>query len=36
MLWDFELHYNNSSIQNIKHVLRCNSRFLKLEARNKS
>ena len=36
MLWDFELLYNNISIQNRKHVLRRNSSFLKLEARNKS
>ena len=36
MLWDFKLFYHSSSIQEMKHVLRPNSRFLKFEARNKS
>ena len=33
MLWDFKLFYRSSSIIEIKHVLRPNSRFLKFEAR---
>ena len=35
MLWDFKLFYHSSSIQEMKHVLKPNSRFLKFEARNK-
>ena len=34
MLWDFELFYHNSSIQEMKYVLRSNSPFLKFELRN--
>ena len=34
MLWDLKLFYHSSSIQEMKHVLRPNSRFLKFEARN--
>ena len=33
MLWDFKSFYHSSSIQEIKHVLRPNSSFLKFEAR---
>ena len=33
MLWDFKVFYRSSSIKEIKHVLRPNSRFLKFEAR---
>ena len=33
VLWDFKLFYHSSSIQEMKHVLRSNSRFLKFEAR---
>ena len=33
MLWDLKSFYHSSSIQEIKHVLRFNSRFLKFEAR---
>ena len=33
MLWNFNLFYHSSSIQEMNHVLRPNSRFLKLEAR---
>ena len=36
MLWNFNLFYHSSSIQEMKHVLRPNSRFLKVEARNNS
>ena len=36
MLWDFKLFYHSSSVQEMKHVLRLNSSFLKFEARNKS
>ena len=36
MLWNFNLFYQSSSIQEMKHVLRPNSRFLKFEARNNS
>ena len=36
MLWNFNLFYHSSSIQEMKHVLRPNSRFLKFEARNNS
>ena len=34
MLWNFNLFYHSSSIQEMKHVLRPKSRFLKLEACN--
>ena len=33
MLWNFNLFYHSSSIQEMKHVLRPNSRVLKFEAR---
>ena len=33
MLWDLKSFYHSSSIKEIKHVLRLNSRFLKFEAR---
>ena len=33
MLWDLKSFYHSSSIQEIKHVLRLNSPFLKFEAR---
>ena len=33
MLWDLKSFYHSKSIQEIKHVLRLNSRFLKFEAR---
>ena len=33
MLWDLKSFYLSSSIQEIKHDLRLNSRFLKFEAR---
>ena len=36
MLWNFKLFYHNSSIQEMKHVLRPKSRFLKLETRSSS
>ena len=36
MLWNFNLFYHSSSIQEMKRVMRPNSRFLKVEARNNS
>ena len=38
MLWDFKLfhRYGSSSLQEMKHVFRPNSRFLKFKARNES
>jgi len=36
MLWDFKFFYRKSYIQEMKRVLRPNSRFLKFKARNES
>ena len=36
MLWDFKLFYHNSSIQEMKHVLKPNSPFLQFQAHNES